>query len=300
MKLKTTCLALSCSMFLPFTAAQADDTDFSFYGSLRVMVEAAKHDNGDNFKDAASRIGVSGSHNLGEGLTAFAKYEVKVDVAEGELGSDTGSDARVAKLGLSGDFGTLQVGKMWSAFYNAVGYAPDQLWWNTAPVYYSLDGNFRIEKSVMYTSPEMSGFQVSALYSDDTEESQFTASYKVSDSLKLTAGFIDDQNNDSVGVAAYYSGDGYYVNGMYMDKDDVGKGADIMSGISSGKSLYSFGVSSFEDQSGGTNDFDAVILAYQYNIHPKVKLWVEAWAWDGVLYGNEDSNSINFGMNYDF
>ena len=300
MKIKASSIALACAAIMPLNAS-ASDTDFSFYGSLRVMLEESKHDNGDNFKDAASRIGVQGSHNLGDGLKAFAKYEVKVDLAEGELGSETGSDARVAKIGLSGDFGTLQVGKMWSAYYNAIGWAGDQLWWNTAPAYYSLDGNFRIEKSIMYTSPDVNGFQVSALYSDDVEQGQLTASYKATDNLTLTAGFIDDNDeNDSVGVAAYYSGDGYYINGSYTDKDNVGKGADIIGGISSDKSLYTLCVSSFSDQSGGTDDFDAVTLAYQYNPHSNVKLWVEAMAWDGVLYGNADSNSINLGINYDF
>lgn len=299
MKIKTTCGALTCAMLMPL-AASADNSDVSFYGSLRVMVEEAEHDNGDNFKDALSRVGVKGSHDLGDGLSAFANYELKLDLAEGEIGSDTGTDARQAYVGLSGDFGSVMFGRYWSTFYNAIGWAPDQLLLNSAPVYYTLDPNFRIGKSAMYTSPNINGFQVSALYSDDVDQGQLAATYQVTDSLKLAAGFINDDQNDSVGVAAYYNGDGYYLNGMYMDKDNTGKGVDVIGGFSSGKSAYTLGVSSYEDQSGGTNDFDALILGYQYAIHPKVQVFMEAWSWDGVLYGTADSSSIKLGLKYDF
>ena len=300
MKIKTACLALSSLTLIPF-AAQASDYDYNFYGSLRVMVEEAKHDNGDSFKDAVSRIGVNGSHDLGNGMQAFAKYELSVDVAEGELGSDTGKDARQAYIGLSGDYGSLMLGRYWSSFYNAVGYASDQLWVHSAPVYYTLDWDYRIGKAVMYTSPDMNGLQLSALYSDEREQGQLAATWQATDSLKLAAGYIDDaDDNDSVGLAAYYSGSGYYLNAMLMDKDNQGRGIDLIGGISADKHLYTAGVSSFEDRTGTDNDFDALILAYQYNLHPKVKLWVEAKAWDGVLYGVEDSNLISLGMNYDF
>ena len=152
----------------------------------------------------------------------------------------------------------------------------------------------------MYTSPDMNGLTLSGLYSDDKELGQFAGTYKASDSLTLGLGYIDDEN-ESLGAAFYYSGDGFYVNGMYMDKDNIGSGIDLIGGVSSGKSLYTLGVSSFEDDAtSGASDFDALILAYQYNLRPNVKLWVEAWKWDGVLYGTADSGSINFGMNYDF
>lgn len=302
-------LASACATLIPISAI-AQEKEVSFYGSLRAMVETADHENGDNFKDALSRIGVTGSHDLGNGLTAFGTYELKVDVAEGELGSETSSDARVAKIGLSGDFGTVQVGRMWSAFYNAIGYAGDQLWWNSAPAYYTIDYNWndfetthRIGKAIMYTTPDLNGFQASALYSDDQEQGQLTASYKASDSLTLTAGIIDDRHDDAVGVAAYYSGNGFYLNGMFIDKDNVGKGVDLIGGIPSGKNLYTLGLSSFKEQDEGHDiggDFDAVILAYQHSIHPSLKLWAEFWAWDGSLYGVQDSNSLNLGINYDF
>ncbi len=300
MKIKTTCLSLACSALFPLIA-NADEPSVNFYGSLRVQLENTGHTESTDFKDAASRVGIDGRHQLNEALAAFAKYEVALDLDEGEVG-----DERQGFVGLTGDFGTLMAGRYWSAFYNAVGYAGDQLWWDSAPAYYSLDGDFRIADSVMYTSPELNGLQLSVLAQfddasndDEVEQSQFTATYQVSDSLKLALGYIDD-DNDSVGVAAYYTGAGFYVNGAFIDKDNVGRGIDLVGGIRADKSLYTLALSTLEDQSGTDNDFDAVTLAYQYDLHPKVKLWVEAMAWDGVLYGNEDSHTINIGMNYDF
>ena len=302
MRIKTTCLALTCAAFIPAANAgsNAENIDYSFYGSLRAMVESTKHENGDDFKDALSRIGIKGSHDLGNGLSGFALYELKVDIAEGELGSETGKDARQAYIGLSGDFGTVMAGRYWSAFYNAIAWAPDQLLLSSAPVYYTLDANFHIGKSVMYTSPDLNGLQVSALYSNEVEQSQFAATYRISDSLKVAAGMINDDENDSAAVAVYYNTNGYYLNGMYMDKDNTGQGADIMGGVTSGKNSYALGVSTFEDSTDAGNDFDAVILSYQHAIHPQMQFWLEASAWDGVLYGTPDSNVTRVGIKYDF
>ncbi|GAA6169390.1 porin [Sessilibacter corallicola] len=301
-KIKKTCLALSCAAALPLIAS-ANEPDISFYGSLRVIAEAADHENGDNFQDGLSRVGVNGNHDLGDGLSVFANYELKVDLAEGEIGSETSNDARQSYVGLKGDFGTVQFGRYWSTYYNAIASAPDQLLLNSAPVYYTLDPNFHIGKSAMYTSPSINGFQVSVLYSDEAEQGQLSSTYQVTDRLRVAVGFIEDDQNDAAGVSAYYKGNGYYLSGMYMDKDNTGKGFDIISGVSSGKSTYTLGVSSYKDQTdtnNSNNDFDAIILGYQYAIHPSVQAFVEAWSWDGVLYGVPDSKSARFGLKYDF
>lgn len=157
----------------------------------------------------------------------------------------------------------------------------------------------------MYTSPDLSGFQVSLLgqfddggNDDEVEQSQIAATYRVSDSLKLGAGYVDDDNS-LAGLAFYYNAGRYYLNGAYVDRDDTGHGGDLIGGVSYGKSLYTLGFSTFAHDHEDSNDFDAVILAYQYSLHSQVKLWVEARSWDGSLYGVEDSNTINVWMNYD-
>jgi len=304
MKIRTACLALSSLTLIPF-AAQASDYDYNFYGSLRVMVEEAKHDNGDSFKDAVSRIGVNGSHDLGNGMQAFAKYELSVDVAEGELGSDTGKDARQAYIGLSGDYGSLMLGRYWSSFYNAVGYASDQLWVHSAPVYYTLDGGSRIGQSALYESPDLAGLKLKALVQIDDDDNgeegqhQLGATYNIGN-LTLGVAYTDAANDkDIYGLSASYSGNGFYINGAWMDREDTGSGFDALVGIQAGKNLFTVGLSSLDDDAG-SDDFDALILAYQRNLHKDVLIWVEAMAWDGSLYGIDDSNVVHLGMNFNF
>lgn len=83
-----------------------------------------------------------------------------------------------------------------------------------------------------------------------------------------------------------------------MDREDTGSGFDALIGVPAGKNLFTLGLSSLDDDANA--DFDAVILAFQRNLHKDVLIWVEAMAWDGSLYGTEDSNVINLGMNFNF
>jgi len=138
------------------------------------------------------------------------------------------------------------------------------------------------------------------LYSNEVEQSQFTDTYMIPNSLKVDDGLLYDDEHDSAAVAVYYNTNVYCLNGMYMDKDNTGQGSDIMGGVTSGKNSYALGVSTFEDSTDAGNDFDAVILSYQHAIHPQMQFWLEASAWDGVLYGTPDSNVTRVGIKYDF
>lgn len=85
------------------------DTQFNFYGSLRPTF-GLTHSNSDDVwdvGDANSRIGFAAEHQLGNGLTGFAKGEFKVDIKDdGDFG-----DARKAYVGLEGFFGRVAIGK---------------------------------------------------------------------------------------------------------------------------------------------------------------------------------------------
>lgn len=181
----------------------------------------------------------------------------------------------------------------------------DYLWWNSAPVYYTLDGGLHIAESIHYTSPSLGGFTFKALHQvedgDDSNEdvSQVGASYKVGQ-LTLAAGYVraaDDQNVSGAGAA--FSAEKFYVNAAFVSKEDVGSGVDALVGFPLGKHLFTLGVSEFSaDESD--NDFTATILAYQYKIHSSVLVWTEFMAWDGSLYGVEDANTLNAGINFNF
>ncbi|PSL16213.1 putative porin [Marinobacterium halophilum] len=304
MKKQLICLALAGAVAAPITAQAVEiaDTGIDFYGSLRIMLEHAENADDTEYKDASSRIGLKGERDLGEGLKAFAKYEVAVNL---DNEGDSIGDMRYGHLGLRGDWGAISGGKVSSPFYDAVGYYGDYMWWDSAPVYYTLDGGSRIGQSALYESPDLAGLKLKALVQIDDDDNgeegqnQLGANYSIG-KLTLGAAYTDAANNhDIYGVSASYAGNGYYINGAWMDREDTGSGFDALVGIPSGKNLYTVGVSSLDDDAG-VDDFDAVILAYQRSLHKDVLVWVEAMAWDGTLYGIEDSNVIHVGMNFNF
>ncbi len=297
-------LALASTVTAPMAASAAEiaDTGVDFYGSLRIMLERAESTNDTEYKDASSRVGLKGERDLGDGMTAFAKYEVAVDLDDK---GDTIGDTRYAHLGLSDDWGTFSAGRVSSPFYDTVAYYGDYMWWDSAPVYYTIDGTSRIGQSLQYISPDLNGLKLEALHQiDDADngdegQTQLGATYSVG-SVTFGAGYVDAaDDNNQYGLAVSYSGEGFYVNGAYMDRENVGSGFDTLVGIPSGKNLYTVGFSSYDADATG-EDFDAVILAFQHKLHDDVLLWTEAMAWDGSLYGTADSNVVNLGLNFNF
>ncbi len=287
----------------PAYAVQIADTGIEVYGSLRIMLEQTKNSDDTEYKDASSRIGIKGAYDLDEHLSAFAKYEVALDLGND---GDTVGDMRYGHVGLTDDrYGTLALGKVDSPFYEAVGVAADYMWWNSAPVYYTLDGVLRVSESVYYSSPDLNGLKLKALYqvddedNADQEQSQLGATYSIGN-LTLGAAFTGTEGSEDLfGLSAFYSGEGFYINGAYLDRENAGVGLDAILGIPSGKNLYTLGLSEFSADNEG-EDFTAAILAYQRTLHENVLVWAEFMAWDGSLYGVEDSNQLNVGINFNF
>ena len=70
-----------------------------------------------------SRWGVKGSNEVSEGLTAVYRYEAALDLSSAELGEN--GAGRLSSVGLSGGFGTVTLGHIYSASYNHVGALTD-------------------------------------------------------------------------------------------------------------------------------------------------------------------------------
>ena len=74
-----------------------------------------------SIQDSYSRWGVKGSNEVSEGLTAVYRYEEGLDLATTTLSDNN----RLSYVGLSGGFGTVTMGRIWSASYNHVGALTD-------------------------------------------------------------------------------------------------------------------------------------------------------------------------------
>ena len=128
-------------------------TGARWYGSLRIGVESSDSNIGVSGA-GASRWGIMGSHEAGEGLTAVYRFEQGITVDDAE------QFGRLSYVGISGGFGSLTLGRIWSASYNKVGAMLDRAW------YYGNAGtSFRLGDAVSYAfSNDLMSLQVDAVY----------------------------------------------------------------------------------------------------------------------------------------
>jgi len=108
---------LAVAMAGLMAAPVASYADAKWYGRIHTAVTVTDADGGDNSTDVnnrASRFGVKGSEDLGNGLKAVYRYEFGVasDIA------DIQDNNRLSFVGLSGSFGTLTMGRVWSTMFN--------------------------------------------------------------------------------------------------------------------------------------------------------------------------------------
>ena len=152
-----------------------------------------------SYNDNGSRWGIKGSTELSEGLSAVYNFEAKIDSSHAGQ-PDTG---RLSYLGLSGGFGSVTMGQIWSAAYNHAGG-----WRYLGPWFGSGDTDSRIGSAVSYAySSEMASFQVDAYMDGDrdtgntVDEFQFGATINLGDIGKLGIGYRDVEDTFAVSMA---------------------------------------------------------------------------------------------------
>ncbi|MES2263818.1 MAG: porin [Pseudomonadota bacterium] len=154
------------------TAAQAQ-SNVTFYGVLDMGMQSAstsgpRQTRLDSNLVAPSRFGFQGSEDLGSGLKATFRLE-------GGINPDTGMSTagtlfgREANVGLQGDFGQVQVGLNYTPmFFAYVTYALGELntfGWGSATNNFVYFTTVKAGNSIRYTSPQLGGVTVRAIYS---------------------------------------------------------------------------------------------------------------------------------------
>jgi predicted porin len=115
-------IALMATLMVP-TMAQANSELFNWYGSIRVQIQDTNKDNIE-YKDNYSRIGAYGSTEIADGIKANYNVEFRLFTDDGSFaGSD--NRARLANVGLEGDFGSVLIGKQYSPHWNFTDNAVD-------------------------------------------------------------------------------------------------------------------------------------------------------------------------------
>ena len=132
--------------------------DATWYGSLRGGIHFT--DDETKFYDGASRWGIKGKSEVSEGLTAVYNFEHKISTNDA---SQPGG--RLANVGLSGGFGTLTLGQIWSASYNHAGVIRDFPFWHTSP-----DTSLRVGNALSYSlATDVISFQIDAIMDGEVD-----------------------------------------------------------------------------------------------------------------------------------
>jgi predicted porin len=179
MQKKVFTLALVAGLAAPL-AAFADSANVTFYGVLDADVEQVKTDKASGtaatsrgrVTSNASRFGLKGSDDLGNGLQAIYQVESRVSLNNNDGGAGVFNGIRNTNLGLKGDFGTAFVGNWdtpFKASHNKVELFDNSSIATATALLGNNQGantfNLRQNSSVQYWSPVMSGLQVKGAYS---------------------------------------------------------------------------------------------------------------------------------------
>lgn len=277
---KVLSLAIAAALAVPM-AVMADAT---VYGKAHVSLDflspdAEGSDDATSLISRASRVGVKGSEDLGDGLKAIYGLEWQVDMTDD---SGTGNlKSRNQFVGLAGGFGTALAGRHDTPMKISTGkldYFSDQAGdYNNTGAIQDVRGN----NVIAYISPSMGGFTLAAaLINADGED--LIEAYSIAGMYSNGPVYVAlaTENVDKEAVAGAL--------GVAMDKYRLGLGltfGDFAAGLT------------YEDRSdqGGVDgaDSDSIVLNAKYNLGSGAVKALYAQVDDG----NDDNSA--WGIGYD-
>jgi len=201
MKFKTTAIALAVAGIVAAPVAVQAGAD-EVYASARVGVKYTKTNGAADFdvKSFASRFGMRGETDLGNGLTGFGRYEFGVNSAESSSNTIT---SRHVYVGLKGDFGSVLLGQTYHTFYNYVVGPLDNPWWHSTNTMVEAPG--RTGNGITYAGGAGAvSFGATVYMVSDAEETaadaiELGASFAVGDST-IGVGYRSVDEDGAVGV----------------------------------------------------------------------------------------------------
>ncbi|AWI76843.1 porin [Parazoarcus communis] len=168
-----------------------------------------------------SRLGFKGVEDLGNGLKASFQYEFNVGV---DNGGDVGG-GRQTVLALSGNFGTLALGRQYTPQFNLYGEVDPFGAGSVANVANISRVQTRLDNLVAYVSPSFSGFNVTAGYT-----------------MQASGQEVDNDNGVRVwAVSPVYKNGPIYVGLNYHVAKDDATNAEVQKRMDIGAS-YDFGM----------------------------------------------------------
>jgi predicted porin len=276
MNKKLITIAVAAAMVVPM-AVSAETT---LYGRINNSVVYTDYDDPDtpsenafdeewDVKDNASRVGVKGSEDLGNGLKAIFQWEAQIETADGGSTYD-GIGQRLGFVGLSGDWGTFAIGRQWTPYYGSVD-KTDIFNLPSMDDYYL--GLYRTGNALAYISPSWNGLTGKLALVVDEEQSDNVGN---GESTVDIANLSIDYNNGPLSLGVSYAG-------FYGDDDP----RDFYQVGAAGK--YTF------------NDMFAIIGQFEYvdddlTLDDGTQLELTSWAVAGEYYFGNNTIRALYGV----
>jgi predicted porin len=245
MKKNIIALAIASAVAAPVVMADAP----TVYGLLNLNL-AMVEDQGNTINSTASRLGVKGSEDLGNGLKAVYQVEFGLDAVADSKTTTGATQAPLSQrnsfLGLAGNFGTVLMGrhdtplKMSQANDLFNDGAADLA--NKNMVGGFATGEDRVDDVLAYVSPSFGGVTLVAASvmtedKDDTDPLSIAAMYgSTKEGLFVSAAMTSAEDTTLMRASAQYIVSGLTANVIYMSADgdalaDTKKGSVIQSNI---------------------------------------------------------------------
>jgi len=318
---------LSLAIAAAVAAPMAVSADTTIYGLMDFNLSNIDDGTTDAWDlrdgNGSSRLGVKGSEDLGNGMKAIFQYEwstgndIDGDAGgtfnSGTNGANNGLSTRVAKVGLSGGFGTVALGRMWTPFYMATAKANvfdmDGGTWASTTV----NTSTRYGNSVKYSTPNFSGFSAEAMFTFSNDDT--SGAYDGDDSVDATSlgvhynngplsvglGYEDREmsattDRTSWGLSGKYNFGNFAVVAAYQDDDNAGVDSDSFQLAGQAYFGNNTVTLSYGEQDAVT-DIDKWQIGFRHAFSKRTRVYAEYSQADA---GAVDTDIFGVGLRHDF
>lgn len=320
MKKNIIALAIASVVAAPIAMADAP----TVYGIANAAIQDVEGE-GSSVDSVASRVGIKGSEDLGNGLKAIYKMEFGLDITANDAKiSGTGSEAksgfssRNQYVGLAGGFGTVLMGTHDTPLKMS---QPKDLFndgmvdnANVSGVL-SKGGEVRAEKVIAYISPSFAGIKlVAAGITGDNDNNGKTDS-KLNDGYSLAAmygstktglylaaamnaGDLFDKAEETRFSAQYATG-GLVVNAMFQSEDNAGDSIVASAGYTMGKLTPKIKYAT-TDLDGTKVNPTVAAIGLDYSLGKKTTAYVEYSVFDTDVAGESSTTKTALGLKHKF
>ena len=247
MKFKTTAIALAVAGSVAAPVAVQAGAD-EIYASARVGIKYTDTQGVADFdvNSFASRFGMRGETDLGNGLTGFGRYEVNMDF---QNNSDNDASASISNrhryVGLKGDWGSVLMGQTYQTWYNFVVGPLDNPWWHSG--YTMIEYRGRTDSAITYAGGT-GGFSygITGYFETDAEET-------APDALEVGLSFaVGDLGTIGVAYSSVDEDGAAATQGLGTDEDLIGL---AWSGIGIGSTTLGLSYMQQDDDKGFVIDW---------------------------------------------